>query len=100
MLIRMSGFSGAGDTGLDALSKLDTLIDRAKTARPKEEVQAPAAAQEAPAAAEIDFEDPRAREQFIGSVQDAAAEAASSGQSFVNHALDPQRVAALLEGLD
>lgn len=104
MLLRMD-VGSIGDGGLDAGSRLEALIRQAREQNQSQTNTEKSAGQgprvtlgasgglAAAGSSQINFEDPLARECFIGGLQEGAqSESLVSG-----HELDPERVAALLD---
>lgn len=112
MLIRME--SGCiGDTGLDAGARLEALIRKARSQAQEQSQETGAEPTQGPqgsrvlvgpngaglaaaAAKRIDFEDPLARECFIGALQQDVQGENKTSSLAGQHELDPERVAALL----
>jgi|GEM_PF-4552383 len=112
MLIRMESGASA-DAGLDAASRLEALIKKARSQTQTKgqglESQDPGRPAAGPrvllgpngnglaAGRRIDFEDPLARECFLGGLQQNVSSDSATGGLLGQHDLDPERVAALLD---
>ncbi len=104
MLIRMLE-TGAMDSAFDPASRLEGILKRAKAqaqelgekvadSGPRVLLGPDGNGLAAAAGRRIDFDDPLARECFIDTLADTATGSTPEGQPM--HALDPDRVAALL----
>lgn len=95
MMIKMDELNAGQE--MDPFSRLENLVQKAKARKDAPEGTQTPRTQETQAnasQAELDFNDPRVRENFLGSLR--TQEGQDSGTQ-TYHALDPQRVAALLD---
>lgn len=93
MVIRMDDVTIANE--LEPLSRLESLVQKARSqAAEGRTSQRPQPLPQPALNKELDFNDPNARENFLSSLQGGGLQQ-TGGET--HHALDPERVAALLD---
>lgn len=93
MFIRMDDANAAPE--LDPLAQLDSLMHKTRTRAAGSRMrQRQEAVPEHKQPAELDFSDPKTRQEFLNSMQSRSMHGA---EPVVHSGLDPERVAALLD---